>query len=190
MHIIGATYDINEVNKPLAEMWVESRKVEQEAADVPTDLIKIPETFKKDTKWKQWKDSLTTYLYSKTGQASIPLAYIIRDNDVSTPGLIYPTVHDQLVSSVILHGAEYNTNNGVVYDLLQSLMLNGPAWSWINAFQRTRDGRGAWKSLLAYYEGDAMNTHSKQECYEAIAKASYQGTKFHFDFGMYVAIHQ
>jgi hypothetical protein len=83
-----------------------------------------------------------------------------------------------------------NTNNGMVYDLLQSLTLNGPAWSWVNAYQRNRDGRGAWKSLVTYYEGGAMQTHSKQECYEAIAKAMYQGVKHHFDFSSYVEIHQ
>jgi hypothetical protein len=58
------------------------------------------------------------------------------------------------------------TNNGVVYDLIQSLTLNGPAWPWINAFQRYHDGCRAGEWLLAYYEGDAMQTHSKQECYD------------------------
>lgn len=77
-----------------------------------------------------------------------------------------------------------------MYDLLQSLTLNGPAWSLVNSFQQTHDGRGAWQSLLSYYEGDAMLTHLKQECCEAISKASYHGTKRNFDFGSYVAIHQ
>jgi hypothetical protein len=53
-----------------------------------------------------------------------------------------------------------------------------------------RDGRGAWKSLVAYYEGDTMQTHSKQECYDAIRGANYQGTKRNFNFSTYVAIHQ
>lgn len=52
--------------------------------------------------------------------------------------MIHYTVHDQLVNSAILHWAEFNTNNWVVYDLLQSLTLNGPAWSWINGYQRNR----------------------------------------------------
>ena len=30
----------------------------------------------------------------------------------------------------------FNTNKGVVNDILQSLTLNGPMWSWINAFRR------------------------------------------------------
>lgn len=85
MHIIGATYDVNDINEPLAEMWHKSMKVEKEASSAPTDLVKVPEPFKKDTKWKQWKESLTTYLHSKNGQASIPLVYIIRDEDVPSP---------------------------------------------------------------------------------------------------------
>jgi len=74
--------------------------------------------------------------------------------------------------------------------LLQSLTLNGPAWSWISEFQGNRDGQDTWKSLVAYYEGDAMQTRSKQECYNAISKANYQGTKRNFNFSAYVAIHQ
>jgi len=190
MYIIGSPYDINDVNEPLAEMWVESIKAEKEAATVAGDMVKLPEAFKKDTKWRQWKESLTTYIHSKIGQAGIPLAYIIRENDLPTPGEACATVHDQLVHSAILHGAEYNMNNGVVYDLLQSLTLNGPAWSWVNAYQRNHDGRGAWRSLIAYYEGDTMQARSKQECYDVIAKASYQGHKRNFDFGSYVAILQ
>jgi len=32
--------------------------------------------------------------------------------------------------------------------------------------------------------------HSKQQCYDAIAKANYQGARRNFDFSSYVAIHQ
>jgi hypothetical protein len=190
MHIIGATYDINSVDEPLAEMWSESMKIDQEAAKSPGDLVKSPENFKKDMKWRVWKESVITYLHSKIGQASILLVYIIREKDVPPQGAVYNTVHDQLVNMAILYGAEYNMNNGVVYDLLQSLTLNGPAWSWISGYQQNRDGRGAWKALVVYYKGDAMQTHSKQECYDAINKATYQGNKCNFDFGTYVAIHQ
>jgi hypothetical protein len=143
MHILGAPYDAALVNQEMAEQWSEVMKQESEAAKAPTDLLKLPEPFKKDTKWRAWKESITTYLNSKIGQASIPLAYIIREHEEPIPNLIYATVHDQLVSCAILRGTEYNRNNGVVYDLLQSLTLNGPAWAWINGFQHSRDGRRA-----------------------------------------------
>jgi hypothetical protein len=131
MHIIGSPYNIDDVNEPLAEMWGESMKIEQEASVAPSDLIKAPEPFKKNTKWRTWKESLLTYLNSKQGQSSVPLAYIVRERDIPERDAVYKTVHDQLMNKAILYGAEYNRNNGIVFDLLQSLTLNGPAWSWI-----------------------------------------------------------
>jgi hypothetical protein len=159
MYIIGAAYDINNIDEPLAEMWSESMKIEQEAAKAPGDLVKTPESFEKDTKWHVWKESII--MHSKIGQASIPLAYIIQETDLPPPEAIHHTVHEQLVSKAILYGAELNTNNGVVYDLLPSLTINGPTWYWISAYHQNRDGRGTWKALIAYYEGDAMQTRSK-----------------------------
>jgi hypothetical protein len=158
MYILGAPHGADLVNEKMADQWSEIMKEEAEAAKAPTDLLKLPEPFKKDAKWCAWKESITTYLNSKTGQASIPLAYIIREHDDPIPNLIYATVHGQLVSCAILHGTKYNRNNGIVYDLLQSLMLNGPAWAWINGYQSSRDGRRAQKALVTYYEGDSMST--------------------------------
>ncbi len=190
MYILGTSYDAALINEALAETWNEQRKAEKEAAEAPDGLVKKPETFKKDTKWRPWKESVITYLNSKVGQASIPLSYIVREFDVPIPGLLYSTVHEQLVDMAIHTGPEYNTNNGIVYDLLQSLTLNGPAWSWISSHQRSRNGRGAWKALIEYYEGDAMQVRTKQQCYDSIAKANYQGPRCGFDFSSYVAIHQ
>ena len=118
------------------------------------------------------------------------MSYIIRENDVPQVNIAYATVHEQLVNCAILQGVEYNTNNGIIYDLLQSLTLNGPAWIWINSFQRARDGRNAWKPPINFYEGKSAKMQNKQECYDAIAKATYQGSKRNFDFNSYVSIHQ
>jgi len=175
MHIIRVPYGVEQVTQELALNWNQARKSETEASKAPQDMVKQPDAFKKETKWKQWKESMLTYLHSKTGQSSLPLAYIVRENDAPNNANIYATVHDQLVECAILTGPEFNINNGLVYDLLQSLTINGPAWAWINAFQQSRDGRNAWKSLIGYYEGDSVKTHSKQECYDSIAKANYQG---------------
>jgi hypothetical protein len=35
-----------------------------------------------------------------------------------------------------------------------------------------------------------MKTHTKQECYQAFAKANYQGPRRNYDFSTYVAAHQ
>ncbi len=154
------------------------------------DLVKAPETFKKDTKWQPWKESINTYLNSQLGHGHIPLAYISREHDDPIPGTIYTMVLEELVQGAIQFGMEYDAYHGKVYDFLQSLTLNGPAWPWINSFQRTCNDRGAWKALFAYYEGGAMQTWTKQECYQAITKAYYQGARRNYDFSTYVAAYQ
>jgi hypothetical protein len=190
MHIIGVPYGVEQVTEELALNWNQARESEIETSKAPQDMVKQPDAFKKETKWKQWKESMLTYLHSKTGQSSLPLAYIVRENDTPNHANVYTTVHDQLVECAILTGPEFNINDGLVYNLLQSLTINGPAWAWINAFQRSRDGRNAWKSLISCYEGDSAKTRSKQECYDSIAKANYQGPRRNIDFSSYVAIHQ
>jgi hypothetical protein len=62
MYILGSPYNVALINKALAEAWNGQRKAETEAAKAPDDLVKKPETFKKDTKWRPWKESVVTYL--------------------------------------------------------------------------------------------------------------------------------
>ena len=72
--------------------------------DRMADIVKAQEKFKKDTKWKPWKESVVTYLHSKSGQANVPLAAIVRDSDVPIPGVVYATSHDELLECSILVG--------------------------------------------------------------------------------------
>jgi hypothetical protein len=55
MHILGAPYDAELINLEMAEQWSEIMKQEAEAAKTPTDLLKLPEPFKRDTKWVRGK---------------------------------------------------------------------------------------------------------------------------------------
>jgi hypothetical protein len=149
MYILGQDFDETLIDKEMARAWTTVMRDENEASDLSTDIVKAPDPFKKDTKWKTWKESMNNYLHSKIGQANLPLAYIIRPNDVPTPGPIYATIHDELVDSAILAGPEYARNKGIVFDLIQSLTIGGPAWPWIQSYQSSRDGRRAWKAICA-----------------------------------------
>ena len=189
-YILGHNYDAASITRQLSVDWIRRMKDEKESKDATkatADLIKAPEVFKKDTKWRPWKESVQTYLNAHLGQAQIPLAYVIHENDKPALDVEFTTVHEELVQGMVLFGSEFNANNGKVYNFLQCLTLTGPAWPWIDVHQRTRNGRGAWKALIAYYEGDAMKTRTKQECYQAIAKANYQGPRRNYDFSTYIA---
>ena len=57
-----------------------------------------------------------------------------------------------------------------MYDLLQSLTLNGPAWAWKNMYQHAHDGQSVWKQLINCYEGEPEKTCDKQECMIQLVK--------------------
>jgi cell division inhibitor SulA len=82
-------------------------------------MVKHSDPFKKETKWRQWRESMQTHSHSKVKHAGLPLAYIIQEQDVPNYDKLFNTVHDQLVECAILTGPEYNINNGLVYNLLQ-----------------------------------------------------------------------
>jgi hypothetical protein len=98
-HIIGKDYTLDMLDENLAKEWAEAMKIEAEASKAPNDLIKTLEPFKKDTKWRAWKESVLTNLHSEKGQANVPLAYIVRKYNYPLPGVTYQTVHDELVAS-------------------------------------------------------------------------------------------
>jgi hypothetical protein len=116
MYILGLLYHIEHVSEQLANIWNEASQAKNEARNIPSDIMKPPDPYKKDTKWRQWKGNVIRYLDSKRGQGGIPLSYIIRENDVPQIHIVHATVHEQLVNCAILHGSEFNTNNGMVYD--------------------------------------------------------------------------
>ncbi len=43
---------------------------------------------------------------------------------------------------------------------------------------------------MAYYKGDTMRTRSKQDCYQMITRANYQGPHRNYDFNTYISTHQ
>jgi hypothetical protein len=152
--------------------------------------IKAPGEFKKETKWKTFKEGLIAYLNALKGKHNIPLAYIIRENKNPQANQAYQTEHHSLIAITPLIGVEYDEDNGRVFDILKSLLVNGPAWTWMRAYNNTRIGRQAWISLVTHFEGNAQSDRVKDMAYASIAAARYHGERKRFSFETYVTIHQ
>jgi len=95
-----------------------------------------------------------------------------------------------LISITPLQGIEFEDDNGRVFDLLKSWTINGHAWTWMRAFNSTRNGRSAWLALINHFEGDAQRDRVKDQAYASIAAAKYYGERKKFSFETYVTIHQ
>jgi hypothetical protein len=153
-------------------------------------VVKPPGEFKKDTKWKSFKEGAIAYLNAVKGKYDIPLTYVIRVDAIPQPNQDFQSEHHQLITITPLQGIEYEEDNGRVFDLLKSWTINGPAWTWMRAFNTTRNGREAWLSLEQHFEGDAQCNRVKDQAYASTASAKYHGEKKRFTFETYVTIHQ
>jgi len=94
--------------------------------------------------------------------------------------MTFPTDLDEKIGRAILAGPLYAADNADMYDLIRSLSGSGPLWPFIQSFERQRNGRGTWRALVRYYEGDTMKTRLKQAAYQSITRANYQGPRRNF----------
>jgi hypothetical protein len=52
-----------------------------------------------------------------------------------------------------LKGENFKRNNKLVFQILKLTCLKSNAWTWIQSFDRSSNGRKAWLALVAYYAG-------------------------------------
>jgi hypothetical protein len=102
--------------------------ISKESAD-EENIVKAPAEYKAGSKWKAFKEGAIAYLNGVKGRHDIPLAYIIRENEVPVPNQVYQSEHQRLIAVTPLQGVEFEDDNGRIFDLLKSWMLNGPAWT-------------------------------------------------------------
>jgi hypothetical protein len=116
---------------------------------VSNEIIKSPEMFKEKVKWRDFSEAFMTYMQNMKGQCDFSLAYILRDNDDNKD--IVPQDYDTIgafeEAIIPFSGPFYELDNNAVFDSLKSYILGGPHWTWIQDYERKRDGRAAWKTL-------------------------------------------
>jgi hypothetical protein len=156
----------------------------------PATQVKPPTEYKTGSKWKPFKEGAIASLNSIKGLHNFPLAYIIRDQENPDPNAVYQTEHHRLISITPLVGIEFKEDNSQVFDFLKSWTLNGPAWTWMRAFNATRNGRASWQALINHFEEDAQRDRVKDHAYASISAAKYYGDRKKFTFETYLTIHQ
>jgi hypothetical protein len=156
----------------------------------PDDLVKPPDSFKPNTKWREFSEAFITFMLHTKGQCDFPLSCILRDHDVpdDAENMDFESQEEYEEAVVPLHGHYFDRDNHAVFDSLKSCLLNGPAWTWIQNYEKNRDCRGAWKALLPHFEGVSGQIRLKSAAYAAIKRTEYKGAK-NFDFDLYKRIH-
>lgn len=156
-----------------------------------------PSALKKLNGWITWKESLMNYLQGIIGAARIPLTYLIREEEDppadGTPEADeahYANHTDYLTSVTLLDGNHFTLDNTRFYRDLKSLLIDGDGWDFIKRYERTQNGRAAYRTLLAQCEGVASKIARKNRAYARIGSAAYKGHNRKFTFEDYVAVHQ
>jgi len=110
-----------------------------------------PEKFKDPTKWATFHELFVVYLSLIPGSSGVPLAYVIHHS--SEPDYSIRDKRAWLIACAPLHGQVFDYNNGIVYNHLKDLVLDGPGWAWIQQFDQQHDGCAAWLCLIGQYKG-------------------------------------
>jgi hypothetical protein len=117
--------------------------LEDEVVDKPKELLDLT---KWETFWEQWK----TYMRRTRGAAKCPLSYVFREHEAVTNEMhlaVYDSHDDKLENTTLLNGAWFELDNHRVYEEFKVLVLKGPGWSFIKAFDRAKNGRAAVLAL-------------------------------------------
>jgi hypothetical protein len=141
-----------------------------------------------------WSELLWNYLGSITNAYRVPLAYVICQQvaPVTDPASIiagYLTDHERLLQTAPLQGDTYETDNGKVYMLLESLTIKGNYHSYLEPYQADRNGRGSYMALFTHFEGPNVVGMSLEDAYKNIDKLQYTGDRANFLFDSVVDRH-
>ena len=73
----------------------------------------------------------------------------------------------------------------MVWDAVTHVCHEGPAWGWVQAYARQRDGRSTYLALKAHYMGSTFRARLKSKADQMPETTYCDGTKRHFSFGKY-----
>ena len=143
----------------------------------------------KPLKWSAFKTSMLEYFSRVNGRNGIPLSYIARSAENNDFEEHYESRLDRLLACTAFRGAEYKADNGTVFSLLIQHTNNTEVYNLVIQYERTRNGRSAWTSLLSHFEGSTFRERVAQESGTILRTASYSGPRRNFSFSSYYDRH-
>jgi hypothetical protein len=89
-------------------------------------------------------------LSTRSGNIGESIRYVVRDD---TPPNVFVNETERRMYQFPLHGVPFAKDNAQVYRLLNAFLINTPGHCWIEEFDRTEDGRGAYMAWTTHYNG-------------------------------------
>ena len=176
---------VNDDISAMREYFLESR--ESQLLTSGLGEVKVPKL--SPLKWPDFKSAICECLGRAIGKRTIPLLYVIRDNDVGDFSESYQNRREKLVACMTLKGSAFHTDNGDVFSLLLQHTENTEGYTIVSNNEKKRNGRKAWKELSLHFEGSTFKARVAQEAGTTLKTALYSGPKRNFSFGDYYSLH-
>jgi hypothetical protein len=138
-------------------------------------------------------------------ESKIPLGALIRKLENPAPiNLVTPSDYMGIIDIMTHHCPHweydfssqrmersyfYSQDNHKVLKILLGIFRNTPAYTYIEKFERKRDGRGAYWALFDHYLGQHQVSHMVDKALLALEKARYTGETRNFNWEKYVNKH-
>ena len=151
------------------------------------------------TNWVDFRDKFIMKCSQTTGCRGITLDYVVD----STPRAVtranqqleYVDTIDisddvQFRTMTTHFGRAFKEDNKAVWDLLKSNLIGEPAYNHISNFNNSNNGRGAWKALVGFYEGEDFKERLRESAFARLSTTFYKGESNRFNFEKYVQVHK
>lgn len=159
--------------------------------------VKVPE-LKGAENWVSFRDNFLLKLSLITGSRGIPIDYVVdstprRATRANNALIEVPSVdltqNDLLRTSTVHFGEAYKIDNTTVWNKLSSLLTDKPAFSHINQFKPTKNGRAAWLALQSFHEGQDFTERLRESALTKLQTTFYNGEKARFTMEKYITVH-
>ena len=160
--MIGRTVDQQSLSLNRLRVFEQHKNVLKEQKDSNVECPKVSKTFGIG----KALDMLPNYLRSKIGVRGVALSYVIRaDENAPTLEPLHTNVPyaegaSSLMTELINHvphsGIGWDEDNSTVFGILQEMVKDSPMSSSLKTHQRSRNGRGAYNSLVQHNLGSAQ----------------------------------
>jgi hypothetical protein len=172
-------------------------KEAEDAYKEPTEVMKLKSPDKIIDFIDDWPEHIALY----NGQNGRPLSYVLRDDAVvplegddpafGSMDTIYGSLRDEIAARAVHGTPQFQVDNAKVFELLNDAIgLHKHVKTWIKAFTKARNGRGAWLAFKAHYRGSNEVEAIEAAAEKALESGHYTGEKPRYNFETHVSKHQ
>ena len=158
---------------------------------------KIP-SLKGASNWRSFRGLAIMKLSFTKGKAGFPVLYVIDDttrtstrlNSTRTTIDFIDLTDEEIFKVRPVHfGRVYKEDNKLVWNVIKSLLMDSPSYDHIISFDKTADGRKAWRTLKTFYEGEDFKQRLQDDAFTILNNSIYKGNSNRNNFESYVNKH-